>query len=166
MMFRKASALEAEYLTKLTLESKNYWNYPQEWIKMWTDELTITAEYIEKNTVIVAEEDSNIVGYFSIVEESISHVVELSGNTIVGGFFLDNIFIHPLHIQKGIGHRLIETAFQWCMENGVEKLYTVSDPNARGFYEKMGGVCLGELPSSIEGRCLLFFVFEFMNVLD
>jgi Predicted acetyltransferase len=160
MIFRKARVEDADKLTQLTLESKRYWDYPEAWITLWKDELHVSAEYIQENMVMIAEENSELVGYISIINELNSHIVEIEGTKIAGGFFLDNLFIHPSYIRKGIGKKLVALAFDWCKENGIEKLFVSSDPNAKGFYEKMGAICLGELPSKIEGRTLYFYVFN------
>jgi len=160
MIFRTAISEDATKLTKLTLESKKYWEYPKEWMSMWVDELTINPEYIQRNMVTVVEENLELLGYVSIVEESSSHIVELQGIKLVGGFFLDNLFIHPSYIRKGIGEKLIAIAFDWCKGKSLEQLYVISDPNAKGFYEKMGAICIGELPSRVEGRHLYCLVFN------
>ncbi len=69
MIFRNAFPEEAEPLTQLTLDSKRYWGYPEAYMTIWTEELTIRPEYIEKNMVVVAEENMWLCGYVSIIEE-------------------------------------------------------------------------------------------------
>lgn len=39
-------------LTEITKKSKAYWGYTQELMNEWSDLLTITEEYIQKNEVI------------------------------------------------------------------------------------------------------------------
>ena len=41
---------------------------------------------------------------------------------------------------------------------GVSELRIFADPNAKGFYEKMGAEYLEERPSSIEGRTVSLFL--------
>ena len=161
MIFRNALPEEANKLTELTLNSKKYWGYPDEWMAMWTDELTIHPEYIEKNMVVLAEENKQLLGYISIIEHSSSQIVTFGGHHISGGFFLDNLFIHPSHIRKGIGEELINIAFVWCKEKQIKTLYVYSDPNAKGFYEKMGAECLGEVLSGDTGRAIPLLIFDF-----
>jgi len=161
MIFRNALPEEADKLTVLTLNSKRYWGYPDEWMAMWTEDLTIMPEYIEKNMVVLAEENALLLGYVSIIEHASSQIVRVGEHHISGGFFLDNLFINPSYIRKGIGEKLMNIAFDWCKEKQIEALYVYSDPNAKGFYEKMGATCLGEVVSGDNGRALPFLVFEF-----
>ena len=160
MIFRNALPNEAEELTQLTLDSKRYWGYPEEWIARWTGELTVRPEYIKKNTVVVAEENAELLGYVSIIEEPQNHVLQVGAYKIAGGFFLDNLFIHPSHIRKGIGKKLTAITFDWCSEKQIKLLHVCSDPNAKGFYEKMGAMYLGEFLSNNASRSLPFLVFK------
>lgn len=50
-MIRRANNNEFKILTEISFESKGYWNYPREYIKIWEKELTITKEYINQNAV-------------------------------------------------------------------------------------------------------------------
>lgn len=162
MLFRNARANEANALTQLTLASKRYWGYPEEWISIWTDELTISSEYIEKNWVVVAEEKAEVLGYASVFEYDTTHIVKAGEQMISGGFFLDYLFIHPSHIKKGIGEKLVTIACDWCKERQIKQLHVYSDPYSKGFYEKTGAVYIGEVASSsISGRTLPFLTYYF-----
>jgi len=163
MLFRNALPEEADKLTRLALESKGYWGYPEEWMNIWTDELTVSSEYINNNMVVLAEEDSELLGFISIVEYSSKHMITCNEYNISGGFFIDNLFVQPSHIQRGIGKGLMAVSFNWCIAKNIEKLYVYSDPNAKGFYEKMGALFLGEVVSGKLGRSLPFLVFEFLH---
>ena len=151
IIFRDARPDESNKLTQLSLASKAYWGYPKDWIALWTEELTITPNYIKKNMVVVAEENTELLGYISIIEDTLQK--KMSIENISRGFFLDYMFIHPSHIKKGIGKKLFEIATHWCRERQIKQLYIDSDPNAKEFYEKMGAVSIGEISSDkIEGR--------------
>ena len=161
MIFRDALPKEAKELTELTFKSKKYWGYPDKWMEIWTDELTINSEYIEKNMVILAEENKRLPGYISIIEHRSEPMVTVGEHHVSDGFFLDNLFVHPCYIRKGIGKKLTNIAFCRCKEKQIEKIYVYSDPNAKGFYEKMGALCLGEVATGDMGRALPLLVFEF-----
>ncbi len=51
MKINKACKEDAIALTGLAIRSKSHWNYKQEQIEEWREELTITVEYIEDNQV-------------------------------------------------------------------------------------------------------------------
>ena len=147
MIFRNARPDEADTLTQLTFASKRHWGYPEEWMALWTDDLTISTEYIEKNMVVVAEKDKKLLGYISIKEDS-------------SKFYLDNIFIHPSHIRKGIGEKLLAIGLDWCRKNQVVQLHVYSDPYSKGFYEKTGAMYIKEIESEvILSRTLPFFTY-------
>jgi maltose O-acetyltransferase len=51
----------------------------------------------------------------------------------------------------------MKNAQETCKELGIEKLYIFSDPNAKGFYLKIGADYINESPSSIDGRTVALF---------
>jgi len=139
MHFRDALPNEAAALTQLALASKRYWKYPEEWIEIWTDDLTISSEYIEKNMVVVAEGGTELLGFVSITNDD-------------SKYYLDNLFIHPSHIRKSIGEKLVGIALDWCRQKQIKQLHLYSDPHSKGFYEKTGAVYIGEIASSSIAR--------------
>jgi len=161
VIFRNAVPNEADILTQLTLESKRYWGYSEEFVMDWAKYLIMHAEYIEKNIVVVAEENEEICGYFSIIEEQSSHIVTIGERTISGGFFLDNLFIRPSYICKGLGKKLFAIALEYCEEKKIHLLHFYSDVNAKGFYEKMGALYVGEAALGTTGRTQPYFTYAF-----
>ncbi|SFM27421.1 GNAT family N-acetyltransferase [Pelosinus propionicus] len=144
---RKAVADDSKVLTQISFMSKRYWNYPEQYFEIWKDELTITPSYIQNNIVYLAERDGQVLGYFSLVQ-------------VDEGFWLEHIFIMPKCIGKGIGSKLIATLKSKCKELKIDKVNILSDPNAKGFYDKLGACYLGESPSNIEGRTVSIYEFN------
>ncbi len=147
---RAAEIHEAPYLSEISLQSKKYWQYPDEYYQIWADELHVSPEYIADNVVFVCEGEDAVVGYYSVVE-----VVEdrqISGIDFTQGFWLDHMFILPQFIGCGIGKEMFIHLYRWCLTNGVNRLNILADPNARGFYEKMGCSYQREYPATIPGR--------------
>ncbi len=145
---RKAIPTEAELLTELTFISKRFWGYPEELMEKWIEELKITDEYIRTQQVYVATTQGEIIGYYSIVSED-------------GLYGLDNMFILPAYIGKGVGRLLFSHMLETAEGSGIKELLITGDPHARGFYEKMGATYLGEKPSSvIPGRTLPCFIYH------
>lgn len=152
---RRAVPEDSHALTRLSFAAKGYWNYPQEYLNIWKDELTISAEYTEKNIVYAAEACSVLAGFYSIIHNK--EDIVLGGSTISSGFWLDHLFILPRFIGKGLGTALIRHAKAVCGDIGCTRLNIFADPNSRGFYLKMGAVYIGEYPSSIPGRNIPVF---------
>lgn len=155
LVIRKAKDTESDNLTSISFASKRYWNYPEEYLKVWEKELTITTKYIQENIVFVADADDMAVGYFSIVEVKEDF---WAGQVFVKkGFWLEHIFIMPEFIGKRIGSELIAYAKDYCKKNKIERLNIFSDPYAKGFYDKIGAKYIKESPSSINGRTVSLY---------
>jgi GNAT superfamily N-acetyltransferase len=159
---REASVSEHAVLTDISFASKQYWNYPNEYFEIWKEELTISPAYIKSNVVYVAEVKGRVIGYISLVELQTDF---RAGNIILNkGFCLEHIFILPEYIGKGIGSSLIATLKEKCKEMKITKIYIFSDPNAKGFYDKLEACYLGESPSNIEGRSVSVYALQINNV--
>ena len=160
-MIRQANQNEFKILTKISFSSKGYWEYPTDYFDIWNDELTITPEYIKENTVYVYEIKNEILGYYSIIE--LKENLEVSRIVIPKGFWLEHMFILPKYIGYGIGTKLFTHIREICLSKKIPKLSILADPNAKGFYEKMGCQYQGEFPSTIHDRTTPWLVLEVSN---
>jgi maltose O-acetyltransferase len=149
-MIRQAKINEFKILTTISFSSKAYWKYPAKYFDIWNDELTITPKYIETNTVYVYEIKNKILGYYSIVE--LKENLKVSKTIIHKGFWLEHMFLLPGYIGRGIGTKMFTHIREICLLKGILKLGILADPNAKGFYEKMGCQYLDEFPSTIPNR--------------
>lgn len=151
----KALPSDAEMLTRIAFAAKRHWGYPEEYYAIWAPELTVTEGYIEKEMVYIAKVNGQAVGFFAITEAAED---AWSGEVIIEkGFYLDHLFIDPPFIRQGIGAQMIRFALCIAKARGIKNLRLFSDPNARGFYEKMGAKHICESPSSIPNRTLPIF---------
>jgi GNAT superfamily N-acetyltransferase len=158
-MIRPARRGEAAVLTNLSFESKGFWRYPPAYFEIWKNELTISADYIKMNEVHVYETGRTVAGYYAIVE--LPEGIEISGIRLPKGFWLEHMFIDPRHIGKGIGSNLFRHLRSRCEDMGIAELGILADPNARGFYEKMGCRYVGEFPSTIKNRTTPYLILSF-----
>ena len=149
-MIRKARITEAGLLTDISFASKRYWHYPDEYLLIWKDELTITTNYIENNDVWVIEDNGRVVGYYSII--FLKKPLECAQVILERGFWLEHMFLVPQAIGQGIGRVLFEHIVNCCMQNQIATLRILADPHAKGFYEKMGCTYQKDIPSTIAGR--------------
>ncbi|HEX9789812.1 MAG TPA: GNAT family N-acetyltransferase [Kiloniellales bacterium] len=140
---RPAQAHEAEALTVIALTSKAHWGYDDAFMDMCRVELSVSPAEIEQRLVVVAQVGDEIAGFYSL---------EPDGED---GAEVHSLFIRPDFIGQGIGRILFEHMCRQASSAGVQALFLDSDPFARGFYERMGCVVIGEAPSgSIPGRML------------
>ena len=139
MTIRSASAADAQALTTIALEAKRYWGYPEHWIKHWESELTISPEYIRDNHVYVHEDDGEIRGFYALC---------VDGNKAE----LDHMWVTPAAIGSGIGKELFLDAMERAAKLNVNAVEISSDPNAAGFYKRMGATQIGEVDAPVDGQ--------------
>ena len=137
-MIRPAATDEASVLTKMALEAKRYWGYPEHWIKHWESDLTISSDFIHDNHVYVAEEDGQIQGFYALI---------VRGNQAE----LDHMWVRPALVGTGIGKELFLDAMERAAALKVIAVEISSDPNAAGFYRRMGATEIGEIDASFDG---------------
>jgi GNAT superfamily N-acetyltransferase len=153
-MFRLRSPRcdEAATLIDLCLRSKAVWGYDEEFMQacrrdLTLDEeqacrgdLTLTASLIRSSYVRVAEISEHLVGVAQVnVKEELAE--------------LDKLFIEPTRLRSGAGKALFEWAVTTARDAGAATMVIDADPNAAGFYRRMGAVDDGMAPSgTIPGR--------------
>jgi GNAT superfamily N-acetyltransferase len=137
--FRMARADEAEVLTKIAHDAKRHWGYPESWINHWRDDLTISPEYITNNRVFVREIAGQVVGFYALVDRNDKAE-------------LDHMWVAPEHIGSGVGKELFLHAMSDVASRDIPEVQIVADPNAEGFYQKMGAYRIGETVSEIDGQ--------------
>ncbi len=136
---RRATPEDAEALTRVAFAGKRHWGYPKRWIQQWTESLTITPEFVRNNEVHAAVEDERAVGFYALVGEG--HRIEL-----------EHLWISPEYIGKGVGRLLFEHVLLKAASLGAETVQLEADPNAEGFYRRMGAERVGENVYEIEGQ--------------
>lgn len=139
MNIERATPEQSEALTKIAFAAKRHWNYPESWISQWAAALTISPDYVAKNLVFAAEENGIVSGFYSLVLD-------------IDSADLDHLWIDPQFIGGGLGRTLFEHAVETARSVGATTLTIESEPNAEGFYQKMGAVRVGETVTEIEGK--------------
>ena len=130
---------QAKSLTQVALAAKAHWGYPERWMELWRPQLTFTSEYFEKNESWVAELNGISVAFYTLLEKD-------------GNAWVEDLWVSPELIGKGIGKSLFLHALNISRQRGFKKLQLEADPNAVGFYEKMGMYKIGERRYELEGQ--------------
>lgn len=125
MGIRPATANEVPYINDLALRSKSSWGYSEEFMEVFKDEMAIDASDCERGSVRIIEESSIILGFYKL--SGIPPIAEL-----------DCLFVEPEHKGQGIGTELFNRARSHAAQLGFTALEIVADPNALGFYDRMG----------------------------
>jgi GNAT superfamily N-acetyltransferase len=149
---RKAKPDEAKALTQIAHDAKSYWGYPESWLERWKDDLTLTAEFISSNEVYVAEADPG----------SDENTGAKEAPNKVDGFYaiaingekaeLEHLWVRPERIGSGTGKELLMHAMETAAFLNAAALEISADPNAEGFYKRMGARRIGEIDAEIEGQ--------------
>ncbi len=141
MDIRFAKPDEATQLTRIAFAAKRYWGYPETDIALWQDDLTITPEFIDQNDVFVAIQNNTVAGFCALSNGDSVREVE-------------HFWIDPQYIGKGIGRKWFQHIRQAMEVAKIAKLRITSDPNAVGFYKKMGAKVIDRAASTPPGRFL------------
>ena len=141
---RPARIEEAAALTDLSLRSKAVWGYDASFLARCRLIMQVKTEAIAQQPHFVAERDGSILGFYGFERVD---VVDCIG--------LDYLFVAPEAIGGGIGGALWRHAAETARTLGHRALIVVADPNAEGFYLRMGAVPVGAQASDLEpGRLL------------
>lgn len=138
MEIRRASDQDAAELTLITLAAKRHWGYPESWIQFWTPSMTITSTYIQTHEIWMAVIDGQLAAYYSFDENE-------------GRRWLDNLWVLPEYIGKGLGRSLFQHALERCKAQNIPSMLIEADPHAQSFYEKMGARKVHEHRTEVEG---------------
>jgi GNAT superfamily N-acetyltransferase len=136
---RPADPSEALVLTALAQAGKRHWGYPEGWLEVWRDQLTITPGYVAENVVRCGSDDcGRVVGVYALERDA-------------GAFRLAHLWLAPSLIGRGVGRQLFEHAARTAEALGAGELLIEADPNAEGFYRHMGAERVGESVSRLTG---------------
>ena len=138
---------EAETLSQIALAAKAYWGYPERWMEIWIPQLTFTSEYFEGNESWVAVDGDQQIGFYTLQDKS-------------GNAWLENLWVLPEYIGQGVGKQLFLHAAELARQRGYKTLQLEADPNALGFYEKMGMYPIGERRSEVDGQPRILPIME------
>jgi predicted N-acetyltransferase YhbS len=145
---RHARPDEAAALTALSCRSKRYWGYDDAFMELARAEMEITAELIARWPTFVAERGAELVGFYVLSVETKEPM-------------LRDLWIDPAAIRTGVGSLLWRHMLASAATEAHATVHITSDPNAAGFYERMGARRVGEVEScAIPGRMLPAFEID------
>jgi len=144
---RRARSADTEELTRIAHAAKRFWGYPEKWIRLWKPDLTVTSEFVRNQVVFCAVRGSTIVGFYALSGDGQRRELE-------------HMWVDPEAIGAGVGRLLFGHLLRHLRRQGVTKLMIASDPNAEGFYRKLGARRAGSIASRPAGRRLPLLVVD------
>ena len=139
MTIIRAKPEDADALTAIAHAAKRHWGYPGRWLESWRDILTMRPEFIAANIAYTAIENGRAVGFYVLTTEE-------------DGLHLDHLWIMPAAMRRGIGRSLFKHAVEQAGNSGFRLIKIEADPNAEGFYQRMGATRVGMNVTEIDGR--------------
>jgi GNAT superfamily N-acetyltransferase len=143
---RRATPEQAGRLTAVAIASKAHWGYDDEFMARFASVVGITADYVRQNEVWVLDEDGEVAGFYALLDH---------GETSE----LDHLWLLPGEIGKGFGRLLFEHAIGRARALGARSMEWEAEPNATGFYKRMGGRADRETMGQL-GRALQVMTLE------
>jgi GNAT superfamily N-acetyltransferase len=126
VVIRQGRVDEGARLKEIAIASKGFWGYEPERVREWADQGDFTPDALQKLALFVAEAGGRTIAWASI---------EPRGESA----WLADLWVEPEWIGKGIGARLFRVAAEHAQRTGAAAMEWEAEPNAIGFYEKMGG---------------------------
>ncbi|MFO1058994.1 MAG: GNAT family N-acetyltransferase [Dongiaceae bacterium] len=127
------------------MRAKASWGYDAGFLARCRPSLTVSAAAIATRPHAVALQTGAPVGFYALGLED-------------GTLALDSLFVEPDRLGRGIGRALWRHALAAGRALGHATMRVVADPNAAGFYRRMGAVAVGGEGSDFApGRVLPVF---------
>jgi GNAT superfamily N-acetyltransferase len=139
LIVRGAHADEGPRLKEIAIDAKCHWGYERERVRRWADDGDFTPDGLAKLTTFVAEADGRAVGWVSLLRKD-------------ARWWLEDLWVEPAAMGRGVGAALFGAAAAYARSRGARELEWEAEPNAVGFYERMGGRYLRDGTPSAWGR--------------
>jgi GNAT superfamily N-acetyltransferase len=127
-----AGRSHTESLRDIAYAAKAHWGYDPALVRAWADSFEFPAE----ERILV--EDG---GWAAVVPK---------GEVC----WLDDLWVEPAAMGRGLGRRLFERAAELGRELGCTRMEWEAEPNALGFYERMGASYVRDSDVTEWGRVL------------
>jgi GNAT superfamily N-acetyltransferase len=136
----KAFLSEIEILNKISIASKAYWGYPDEWMEKWHDALLLSDADFDDHIIFKIEDEESIIGFCVMTEHLEAYEVL-------------HLWILPDFIGKGYGKKLLNHTIKQVVTKN-KPIIVEADPNAEAFYISQGFVTFDQVESEPKGRFL------------
>jgi GNAT superfamily N-acetyltransferase len=137
----RARRVDSADLTRISRAAKRHWGYPEQLLRLWQRDLTVTPGFIARHPVWYAVHRNRPVGFYAISGTGDARELE-------------HMWVHPKYIGAGVGRALFAHLLRRLRTMKISRLDVASDPNAEGFYRRMGARRVGVVASTPEGRVI------------
>ena len=127
-------------VNRMIARSKAHWDWPPEYLSRALPLHEITSSYLASNRCFeVVTKRGDLVAFLSVTE----------GDARV---LIDNLWVAPEHIGRGIGRTAVHFIFRLARARAWQHLWVLPDPPAEDFYKRIGYSDTGQrVPSRVSG---------------
>ena len=125
VLIRRARPDEGDLLREIAFAAKSYWGYDLERVHDWAASGDYTPCGLARKEAHVAEVDGRAVGWAGLIPK---------GEVC----WLDDLWVEPSSIRMGVGSQLFRHAAGVAAQLGASRMEWEAEPNALGFYERVG----------------------------
>jgi len=136
---RSARPDEGPRLKEIAIDAKSRWGYERERVLRWADDGDFSPGGLAKLVTFVAEVEGRAVGWAALLRKE-------------DGWWLEDLWVEQSSIGTGVGASLFRAAAERARSLGERHLQWEAEPNAVGFYERMGGRYVRDGEPSSWGR--------------
>jgi GNAT superfamily N-acetyltransferase len=136
---RPARPDEGERLRQIAIDAKGHWGYDRDWIRSWAAQGDFSPGALLSKPVLVAESEGRAVGFAALIPQGAVAV-------------LDDLWVEPAWIGRGVGTKLFEACVAEARELGANRMEWEAEPNSVGFYEKLGARYLRDSEETMMNR--------------
>ncbi len=126
-LIRAARPDEGEVLRRIAVEAKGFWGYPPARVEEWAAGLDLSPARMKHSETAVAEAGGRVIGWTEVLPPT------------AGVSILEHLWVEPGSMRAGVGSRLFRHAGDRARALGAAVMEWEAEPNALGFYARMGG---------------------------
>jgi GNAT superfamily N-acetyltransferase len=139
LCIRRVEADEGERLRQIAIAAKSSWGYDVARVEEWAAMGDFSPAGLAQKDYYVAAVKGRPVGWAAAIGQA-------------DIWWLDDLWIAPDWMGKRIGSRLFTHAAEQGRAAGARRMEWEAEPNALGFYERMGGRYLRDSEPGVWGR--------------
>ncbi len=143
-----AAETDIDDINTVILAAKRHWGYSEELISLWLPDMVVDTKRLQIRQFWVVRSEVSIVGVLSLAETDTTEAE------------LEDLWVLPDYMGMGIGRQMMTFVLGYMRQACISRLKIVAEPNAEGFYRKMGAERIGWQPSIPPGRMLPVMVLE------
>lgn len=118
---------EGERLREITVAAKGFWGYSREQVEEWAAAIDLSPTRLRRSEAVVAEVGGRVIGWAEVLRPN------------DGVSLLEHLWVEPGSMRTGVGSLLFQRAAERARALGAAVMEWEAEPNALGFYARMGG---------------------------